>query len=58
MTDTSKSTHGGKRPGAGKPRKEETGILNFRLPKSKIKQLKETHGKKLNTLFKEWVDKL
>ena len=58
MTDIPKSTHGGKRPGTGQPKKEETATINFRLTKSKIKYLKETYGKNLNTMFREWVEKL
>ena len=58
MTDIPKSTHGGKRPGTGQPKKEETATINFRLTKSKIKYLKETYGKNLNAMFREWIEKL
>ncbi|EHQ25528.1 hypothetical protein [Mucilaginibacter paludis] len=58
MSEPTKSTHGGKRPGSGQPKKEETGILNFRLPKSKINILRKTYGKKLPTMFQEWAENL
>lgn len=58
MSEPKKSTHGGKRPGAGQPKKEETDILNFRLPKSKAKALRKIYGDKLTPMFKEWAETL
>jgi hypothetical protein len=52
------SGRGGKRAGAGQPKKEETAVINFRIKKSEIKHLKEKYGKTLNQMFKEWVKAL
>ncbi len=58
MSEPKKSTHGGKRPGSGQPKKEETDILNFRMPKSKADALRKTYGKKLTSMFREWAEGL
>jgi len=58
MSEPKKSTHGGKRPGAGQPKKEKTDILNFRMPKSKADALRKIYGDKLTPMFREWAENL
>lgn len=52
------SGRGGKRAGAGQPKKEATAVINFRIKKSEIKYLKDKYGKTLNHMFKEWIKAL
>jgi hypothetical protein len=49
---------GGKRKGAGAPKKEETEIIGFRIEKVKISYLKNTYGAELKKMFTEWVDSI
>lgn len=51
-------THGGKRPGAGAKKKTETDRLTFRLDADKKKKIKAKCDKRLNQMFKDWIDKL
>lgn len=49
----SKSTRGGKRPGAGRPRKEETTVLTFRVPVRWASEIKTTVTKWIKDLKNE-----
>lgn len=51
-----KNTHGGKRPGSGRPRKlNNPGTINFWIESEDIARLKEKYGGNLNKMFSEWV---
>lgn len=54
----STSNAGGKRPGAGRPKKEPTKTINFRAPAKLIEEKKLKHGQMLNHLFLKWFSKL
>ena len=53
---TIKETHGGARPGAGRP---NTGagraLINFRAPAEDIQAAKKKYGRELNGMFREWL---
>lgn len=48
---------GGKRPGAGAPKKEETTLINFRMVKSRKQLLKKLYPN-ISKEFKDWTDTL
>ena len=54
---TSKKS-GGKRTGSGQPKKEPTALMNFRILVVQKTDLRKKYGKKINQMFKEWVDNL
>jgi hypothetical protein len=43
-----KGKSGGKREGSGRPKKEETEVISFRVPKKKAKKLKAKIQKIIN----------
>lgn len=49
-------THGGHRQNSGRPQKEETKLINFRVTKAEYKKAKSIN--KLSTLFKVWLGTL
>lgn len=50
-----KKTHGGSRQNSGRPRKEPTDLINFRIPISDKEKLKKLP---ISKLFKEWYKTL
>lgn len=48
---------GGKREGSGRPQKEKTSLINFRITKDQKNKLKELYPD-LNKRFKEWAQTL
>ena len=53
-----KSAAGGKRPNAGRPKKEPTELMVLRVP-AKLKQyVKAKYGRKLHSMAKDWLASL
>lgn len=52
------STHGGKRKGAGQPKKTPTELKTFRIDKEALETVVEKHGKALNGLVNNFIVKL
>lgn len=49
---------GGKRLNSGRKKGEETDNMTFRVPKSQKEKAIEHFGKKLNSMFKDWLNEL
>lgn len=55
---TQKNNRGGSRPGTGRPKKEPTTTISFRVKKKDKKYIREKYPKGLNTMFNEWFERL
>lgn len=55
---TEQKRQGGKRPGAGRPKAAPTVTIGFRLNKANYLVAKEKYGKKLNSMFNDFLSKI
>lgn len=53
-----KSNRGGKRTGSGRPKTEPYTNIVFRIDEAKKAMLQAKYGKKMNAMFKDWVEVL
>lgn len=51
------SPHGGKRPGAGRPKEIKDPVtINFFVERADLEAAKEKYGRKLNSMLRKWLN--
>ena len=58
MTKHTKPGSGGKRPGSGQPKKEETSMITIRIPLKLKLKLKSKYKRKLNGIIRDFLKTL